>query len=50
MRRKEWQTKHYELTTASILHPAAPLGSEEIDELGVKLSLGRRERWGEGSF
>ena len=36
-----------ELTAAPMPHPPAPLG-KEAENLQVKLSLGRRERWGEG--
>ena len=31
-----------ELTATPIPHPPAPLGREEVEELGAKLSLGRR--------
>jgi len=39
-----------ELITTPIPRPPAPLGGEEVENSGVKLSLGRRERWGEGVF
>lgn len=36
----------YQLTTTPILHPALLFWQvDEIEELGVKLSLGRGERW-----
>lgn len=34
--------KSYELTITSISHPPAPFSEEEAEELGVKLSLGRK--------
>ena len=39
-----------ELTTTPIPCPPVPLAGEEVENLGVKLSLGRREGWGEGVF
>ena len=39
-----------ELTTTPIPHPPALLRGEEGEKWGVKLSLGRREGWGEGVF
>jgi len=39
------------LTAIPIPHPPAPLGDgEEVENSGVKLSPGRRKRWGEGVF
>ena len=37
-----------ELTATPTPYPPVPLRGEEVEKLGVKLSLGRRERWGEG--
>lgn len=37
------EMKCYELTSASIPHPSAPLRGEEVEESGGKVSLGRRE-------
>ena len=39
-----------ELTATPIPRPSAPLRGEEVENLGVKLSLGRREGWREGVF
>ena len=39
-----------EQTTTPIPHPPAPLRREEVENSGVKLSLGRNEAWGEGVF
>ena len=39
-----------ELTATPIPRPPAPLGEKEVENSGVKLSLGRREGWGEGVF
>lgn len=44
------ETKWYELTTVPILPPPATLGGEEVEELAVKLRLGRREKWEEDVF
>jgi len=43
------ETKHYKLIATLIPHPPEPL-VEELEELGVKLSLGSRERCGKGVF
>lgn len=41
----------YELmATDHFPHPAAPLEVQQVKELGVKLSLGRKEGWGEDGF
>jgi len=37
-----------ELTTTPISHPLVPLGRGRQRKSGVKLSPGRRKRWGEG--
>ena len=37
-----------EPTQTPIPHPPALLGGEEAEKLGVKLSMGRMEEWGEG--
>jgi len=39
-----------ELTATPIPHPPALLGWRRQRKLGVKVSLGRREGWGEGVF
>ena len=45
------EMKCYELTTTPFSLSLCPAcGEEEVEELGVKLSLGRREGWGEGVF
>ncbi|GAB0192682.1 hypothetical protein GRJ2_001733500 [Grus japonensis] len=42
------EMKCYGLTTTLIPHPLCSSG-EDIEESGVKLSLGRREEWGKGA-
>lgn len=42
--------KCYELIPIPIPHPTCTALGEEIEELGVKLILGRKEGWGEGDF
>lgn len=44
------EVKCHGLTTAPIPHPLVLNGEDEIEELGMKLSLGRREEWREGGF
>lgn len=44
------ETKCYEQTATPILHLPVVLGGEMVEKLGVKLSLGKRERWGQGVF
>lgn len=39
-----------ELTTTLIPCLPVPLGGKEVEKLGVKLRLGRRERWVKGVF
>ena len=40
---EEADTKHYKLTAALIPYPPAPLRAEQLEESGVKFSLGRKE-------
>jgi len=42
------ETTWDELTLTPIPHPPAPLGGGEGGEMGVKMSPGSREGWGEG--
>lgn len=44
------EIKHYKLTANPTPHPTAPLEWEEVEELGEKLNLGRREVWGKDLF
>lgn len=44
------ETTSYESSTAPIPYPPVTLRFNEVEELGMKLSLGRRERWGKGVF
>lgn len=45
------QMECYELmATGPFSHPIAPLEVQEVKELGVMVSLGRKERWGEYIF
>lgn len=41
----------YRLAAVPIAHPpCATLGRNEVEELGVKLTLGIRKGWGDGAF
>jgi len=44
------EMKCYELTVTSIPHSSVLLVGNDVEKLGVKLSPGRREGWGEGVF
>lgn len=43
--RKEWKKQSYERTLTLIPHPTILFGEgEEVEELGIKLNMGSRER------
>ena len=44
------ETTGDELTATPIPCPTVPLREEEVENLGVKLSPGRKEGWGEGAL
>lgn len=50
MRSKEQQRQSYELTTTPIPHSPVLLRGEELEALGVKLTLGRRRGGGKVFF